>query len=102
MKELENYLELEDLLEKKETFILYAHSKACGVCEAFLPRVKELADTYRMPLYGALIETLPEFRGQLGIYTVPVLVLYYEGKDYLRQARFLDLGEVKRILDQMF
>lgn len=101
MKEVKQFSEYQSLIENKETFILYAHAQACGVCHVFMPKLEELAEIYQIPRYGTLIDHLPEVRGQLSIYTVPALILYFEGKEFHRQARFLDLGEVERRLGEI-
>jgi hypothetical protein len=95
MKKLERYRDFEKLIEDKESFILYAHVENCGVCRVDMPKVRALAEIYKMDLYDALMEDLPEIRGQLGIFTVPVAILYYQGREYHRQARIIDMSELE-------
>ncbi|MDI9498482.1 MAG: thioredoxin family protein [Bacillota bacterium] len=100
MKEIQNYPEFESLPADRETFILYAQSEDCGVCKAFLPAVENLAGQCNIPLYGVQIDRLPVMRGQLSIFTVPLISVYFKGREYHRQARFLQLEEVKRRLEE--
>ena len=95
MQELKTFEDFKDLIQNKRTFLLFSHAKACGVCDVFAPKVEALAEAYGLPLYGALIEDLPELRGQLGFFAVPVLSVYYQGREYHKQARFLNLEEAE-------
>lgn len=96
MKKLKSFEEFERLLEDRETFLLFAHTENCGVCLSYMPRVEQMAEEKQIPFYEALIEDIPMLRGQLGIFSVPVVLLFRQGKEYHKQARILDL----QILEQ--
>lgn len=101
MKELKNFEEFKQLIEEKETFILYSYLSECGVCDVFVPVVQELSEKYELLLYGASIDNLPELRGQLGVFTIPVLSVYFEGREYHKQARFINLDDVERRIQEI-
>ena len=39
-------------------------------------------------------DEMAEAVGQLNLYTVPVVILFYNGKEIHRQARFIDFSEL--------
>ena len=47
-------------------------------------------------------ENIPELAGFLSIFTVPVLVLYADGKEILREARFVHVDEFKRKIEKIY
>ncbi|MGK7379153.1 thioredoxin family protein [Planococcus sp. 1R117A] len=47
-------------------------------------------------------EEIPELAGFLSIFTVPVLVLFADGKEILREARFVHMEEFKRKVEKIY
>jgi thioredoxin-like negative regulator of GroEL len=47
-------------------------------------------------------EEIPELAGFLSIFTVPVLVLFADGKEILREARFVHVDEFKRKIEKIY
>ncbi|UJF25706.1 thioredoxin family protein [Planococcus sp. 107-1] len=44
----------------------------------------------------------PELAGQLSIFTAPVLLLFDQGLELLREARFVHLQELERKIDKIY
>jgi hypothetical protein len=47
-------------------------------------------------------ERIAELAGALSLFTVPVLLLFIDGKEALREARFVHLEEFKRKIGKMY
>ena len=88
--------ELNSEIESHPAIILYFSSPGCGVCHAVLPRVEEMAEDSDIPLIYINIERVPEASGQLSVFTVPTVLLYWEKREYHRQSRFIDFHELSR------
>ena len=76
-----------DLLEKIK-------SEGCSVCEADFPKVKEITDKNNYLSYYIQADEMTEAVGQLNLYTAPVVILFYNGKEIHRQARIIDFSEL--------
>lgn len=50
----------------------------------------------------ANVEEIPELAGFLSVFTVPVLALFADGKEILREARFVPVEEFKRKIDKIY
>lgn len=96
---LQSKMELDQLLKEKKLIILYFSMPSCSVCPALLPKVLNLAQDYEIPVAEINTQELREVAGQFLIFTVPTLLIMYEGKEILRESRFIDLLNVGRILD---
>lgn len=96
---IENKMQLDQLLKEKEILILYFSTPNCSVCPALLPKVLNLAQDYEVPVAEINAQELREVAGQFLIFTVPTLLVMFEGKEILRESRFIDLLNVGRILD---
>ncbi|MFA9370478.1 MAG: thioredoxin family protein [Labilibaculum antarcticum] len=89
--------ELEVLKEKRESFYIYFSAPSCGVCQILLPKISGMMQE-EFPLLKAFqIDTSqhPEIAAQLGLYTNPSLLVYLDGKEFLRRSRAISVGQVE-------
>jgi len=99
MKKLLTYQEFEDL-SQFDLSIVIAKTKGCSVCVPVSARIEEILKQYpNIPLYQIYLEDVPEFQGQQLIFTVPTVVVYQNGKEILRESRFVDFLKIERLLD---
>lgn len=47
-------------------------------------------------------EEIPELAGFLSIFTVPVLILFADGKEIMREARFVHVEEFKEKIRKIY
>jgi len=81
-------------IKNEEKFLLYMKSEGCSVCVADFPKVKEIADKNNYTSFYIQADEMAEAVGQLNLYTAPVVILFYNGKEIHRQARFIDFSEL--------
>lgn len=91
--------QLEKLMAEEETYILYFSSRNCNVCHAILPKLLNLVEDYTIKVAQISIDELVEVTGQFLVFTVPTILIMHEGKEILRESRFIDLRAVERILN---
>ena len=94
MEKIKTYDELLEKIKNEEKFLLYIKSEGCSVCEADFPKIKELVDKNNYLAYYIQADEISEAVGQLNLYTAPVIILFYNGKEIHRQARFIDFLEL--------
>lgn len=93
MREYETFTSLEALhafIERYPLSFVYVSSTDCSVCHALFPKVQELLMKYPEIHLGRVdAQEVQEVAGALSIFTVPVLLLFVEGKEYVREARIV-------------
>ena len=94
MEKIKTYDELLEKIKNEEKFLLYIKSEGCSVCEADFPKIKELVDKNNYLAYYIQADEISEAVGQLNLYTAPVVILFYNGKEIHRQAKFIDFLEL--------
>ena len=94
MEKIKIYGDLLEKIKNEEKFLLYIKSEGCSVCEADFPKVKEITDKNNYTSYYIQADEMAEAVGQLNLYTAPVVILFYKGKEIHRQARFIDFSEL--------
>ncbi|WP_425803428.1 thioredoxin family protein [Desulfitobacterium sp. Sab5] len=88
----------EELISKQDPVMLYFSSQNCNVCHAVLPEVLELVEEYPVEVAQIKVDELPEIAGQSLVFTVPTILMMYEGREILRESRFIDFATLEKTL----
>ena len=81
--------------------LLWFGAPGCAVCSALSPAALALAQRHGFaPLYVDL-SGLPAAAGHSQVLTVPVLSLWLDGTEVLREARFIRLADVEARLQRL-
>jgi len=98
MKRIKHYDEFSSLI-KESTTIIISKTQNCNVCTPVTLRLIELMNNFpEIPLYELYIEDIPEFRGQHLVFTVPTIIVFYEGKEIHRESRFIDWEKLSSLI----
>lgn len=99
MKELKNIDEINKVIQK-DFVILIAKTKGCGVCTPVSQRLASIVNEYdNVPLYQIYIDEVFEFRGQHLVFSVPTVMIFSFNKEILRESRFINFENIKRIIN---
>ncbi|MFA5531060.1 MAG: thioredoxin family protein [Thiohalomonadaceae bacterium] len=76
---------------------VYFGSAACGVCEALWPKLEAMLCTRFPKLSLARVETAaaPALAAAHGVFTVPVIIVWFEGREWVRKAGAFSLAELE-------
>lgn len=101
MKRIESYEQWLPVAEQQRPFLLFVKTNNCSVCVGLYPQVEELSQTYPLPFYVVNVAEVPELAGQLSLFSAPVVLLFNEGKEYSRFARFVRIDDLKRRMKEL-
>ena len=101
MFEIQDFESYQKLLDEKQTFLLYGKQFNCSVCMADFPKVERLVQQYDFPAYFVDLEKVPMLKGQLSLFTAPVVILIHSGKEFHRQARMIDFKQLTQQLERL-
>lgn len=90
--------QLEQLITENEQVILYFSSENCTVCHAVYPKLLKLMENKSIKVGKIIIDDLIEISGQLLVFSVPTILIMHEGKEILRESRFIDFNKITRVL----
>ncbi|MCW8827236.1 MAG: thioredoxin family protein [Gammaproteobacteria bacterium] len=104
MKKIESTEQLNEQLNQFPITALYFSGSSCGVCHALRPKVEALftEEFPQAPLLEIATDEQPELAAQYGVFTLPVLILYIDGREGSRFARTFSLGEVREALERPY
>ena len=99
MRKVFSYQEINDLVQQHPVCLLFLGSEECQVCHAVRPHIEKMIDEISgvSGLYGS-IEQIQEAAGQYLIFTVPAVLVFLDGREVFRGARFIDLQQLHSVL----
>ncbi|MFN8254643.1 MAG: thioredoxin family protein [Bacteroidales bacterium] len=96
--------DFEYVAKNEKAAVFYFSHQECNVCKVLKPKLAELLfNKYKSikPFYVDTIEN-QEIAAQLRIFSVPVILFYFEGKEYIRKSRNFSLTELESELDRPY
>ncbi|WP_328515424.1 thioredoxin family protein [Halobacillus yeomjeoni] len=95
LKKLETMEQAQEVIQSQPLSLLYISQPNCSVCHSLLPQVEELLEDY--PKISSIhldAKEVPEVAGEFSVMTVPAILIFAEGKEMFRKARFVPVGEL--------
>ncbi|MBE3570529.1 MAG: thioredoxin family protein [Bacillales bacterium] len=103
MKELFSIKEVDDFVNHHHLAFLYISRNNCSVCHDLLPKIKNvMADFPNIQLALINADHVPEIAGHFTIFTAPVLILFVDGKEVLREARFVHVEPFREKVEKIY
>lgn len=92
--------QLKGFIANNEGALLYFSGDDCSVCTALLPKIEVLLaqEFPRVALGKVNCSGTPEVAAQEGVYTVPTIVLYFDGRETGRFSRNISLGQLREAM----
>jgi thioredoxin-like negative regulator of GroEL len=107
----ENLISYTDFVKKfnaNKAVCFYLSTPECNVCKVLKPKVKEMLqeDFPHIQFYYVDLNESKEISGQLSVFSVPTILVYFEGKETIRASRNVHLeelhGQVERYYKMIF
>lgn len=80
----------------------YFSAPDCGVCTALKPKVLEILQDYpEIESVYVNVREQQEAAAQHGIFTIPGILVFAEGKEAVREARFVHVDQLRDQIDRL-
>ncbi|MBB6680496.1 thioredoxin family protein [Aequorivita sp. 609] len=95
---------LNNLVETEAAVAVYFSAPNCGVCHALRPKVEELfsEDFPAVKFIHVEIDKSPGISGELGVFSAPTLLVFFEGKEFLRKVRLMSIQELQEKIERPY
>lgn len=101
--QLQSIAEIETLIETNQLSFLYITMPNCSVCHGLMPQVEKMMTKYPKIALGHIdADEVKEVAGKFSVFTVPVLLLFIDGKEYIREARIVHLDLLDEKIDHIY
>jgi thioredoxin-like negative regulator of GroEL len=99
-RNIDNIQEFEQFVAERPAVLAYFSTTECNVCKVLKPKVMELvlSEFFQISLVYVETNLQPEVAAQNRIFAVPTLLVFFDGKEYIRKSRNFGLDELRKEL----
>ncbi len=97
----ENFL---DITKSNKAVCFYLSTPECNVCKVLKPKVIEMLESDFPKIIFCYVDLneAKEISGQLSVFSVPTILVYFEGKETIRASRNIHLEELREQIDRYY
>lgn len=87
---------IRDTIASHPAVVLYFTSPSCSVCHALKPKLLDaMGSTFdQIEIVSVDISVAPEIASQFGVFAVPTVLVFFDGKEFIRRTRTMRVEEV--------
>jgi len=102
--EIQSFEEFLKLKEEETALLAYFSTEACNVCKVLKPKVAELIQTEfpEIKLIYVKSDKLAEVAAQNQVFAAPTLIIYFEGREYIRKSRNIGINELQKEIQRPY
>lgn len=102
--EIKSFGEFLKLKDEEPALLGYFSTEACNVCKVLKPKVAELIQTEfpRIKLIYIKSDIYPEIAAQNQVFAAPTILVFFEGREYIRKSRNIGIGELQREIERQY
>ena len=95
--------ELKELKDNNSMTLVYFGSSLCSVCGALKPKVNELLTRYP-EIKAVQVDTgkSSALAASNNMFTIPGILLFIDGKEAIREARFISVPDLERKIERYY
>lgn len=103
MQQLQSLKAVKKFINENELSFIYVYLDRWVVCHDLLPQVEEVLKEFPNIKAGIVNgEKVPKIASFLMAFTVPVLALFADGKEVLREARMVQIEKLRNDLRKIY
>jgi thioredoxin-like negative regulator of GroEL len=93
-----------EIAKSSKAVFFYLSTLDCSVCKVLKPKVIELLkDDFPQILFCYVdLNEAKEISGQLSVFSVPTILVYFEGKETIRVSRNVNLEELCEQIERYY
>ena len=99
-----NIIGFTEITKSNRAVCFYLSTPECNVCKVLKPKVIEMlgADFPNIFFCYVDLNEAKEISGQLSIFSVPTILVYFEGKETIRASRNVHLEDLREQIDRYY
>jgi len=92
------------ILEEKQGVLFYFSIPTCNVCKVLKPKVKNMLKEKfeEIEFYYVNVEKAKELAANLSIFTIPTILVFFGGKEFLRKSRYIGIKELENYIKRLY
>lgn len=104
MEGIHNIAELQQKIATEKGVLLYFSSESCSVCKVLKPKVAELLRENFPLMVSHYVDTekSPVISGQFSVFTIPTILIFFEGKEQVRYSRNISMHQLEESISRPY
>jgi len=103
MIELNTLDEMDEFIKNNTMAMIYFSSEGCNVCGGLLPKIEEMLIKFpEIKISKVRVDKFTQAAGQYSIFTLPAILVYIEGKEVVREARFISVEMLEKTIKRYY
>jgi len=95
---------MKELIGANKGVMVYFYSSFCAPCISLRPKVESMMDSDFPQMKLAFINAMiyPELSAEYGVFTSPSLLVYFEGKETLRESKYVSVEALQQKMNRYY
>lgn len=103
MKILSSKQEVKELIQDHQMSLIYFNGTSCGACYAIRQKLEYILEDYPLIQSGQINgEQHLALAAEYNVFSLPILILFVEGKETIREGRHLDILRLEEKIDRYY
>jgi thiol-disulfide isomerase/thioredoxin len=96
--------ELQTLINENQAVMLYFYNDNCAPCKVLRPKVQQMVQDEFPNIKFYLINTELQavLSAHYGIFSSPTLLVFFEGKEYIRESKNISISELHEKTERFY
>lgn len=103
MIDIKDRNEVANLIKDNKMSIIYFTGSTCGACEAIKGKIESILNEYpKIACREVNGEKYIDLAAEYDVFSLPIMLLFIEGKEFLRLGRNVNLLELKGDIERYY
>ncbi len=95
---------LKDITSGKKGVVVYFYNTSCSSCEVLRPKIRAMVNKSFPEITFEQINAQehPDITSEASVYASPTIVVYFEGKETLRESRYISVSQLEEKIERYY
>lgn len=96
--------DFKSLVAKEAALMIYFYNDNCAPCVSLRPKVMELVETNFPEMRIVFSNSIrqPEISAYFGAFNNPTIVIFFEGKEYKRESKYVSIAQLESSIQRPY
>ena len=96
--------ELNEIIAGEKALMVYFFNDGCSPCLALRPKIQSMISEMFPNMKLVFVDSMkyPDIAANFKAFSNPVLLVFFEGKEYVRKSQFISISELQSIISRNY
>ena len=95
---------IKETISREAAVLVYFKNDMCAPCMALRPKVEELISSKFPEMKFIVVDSVenPELNGEFQVFANPTLLVFFDGKEYIRKSKYVSIPELEAEIGRLY